>query len=135
MRFDLHAGVENALRKHARRALPREACGLLACSSEGVQRYLSMTNMTNTATGRTRFAMDPVEFCRRERQLREAGFRICAFFHSHPGGRATPSPADVVAVWPGYVQLILGMLDGVLTAWRLDPGHDGRLRQIPISAT
>ncbi|MHC5072683.1 MAG: Mov34/MPN/PAD-1 family protein, partial [Planctomycetota bacterium] len=84
-----------------------------------------------------RFEMDPVEFARRERELREAGLSICGFFHSHPDGPATPSPADVATAWPRHVQLILGMRGGKgsrLTAWHKDRGT-GALRQIQVWPT
>ena len=133
MRFELHAVAERALREHARLAFPREACGLLARSSAGAQHYLPMTN---TAGANTRFEMDPVEFVRREQELREAGLWICGFFHSHPHGPARPSSADIAAAWPRQVQLILAMGSGEasqLTAW-YNARRNG-LRQIPVSVT
>jgi len=133
MRFELHAPAEQALREHARLAFPREACGLLAQASDGVQRYVVMTN---TAAARTHFEMDPVEFASRERELREAGLWICGFFHSHPHGPARPSPADIAAAWPRQVQLILAMVrsdTSQLTAWYKADG--GGLRQLPVVST
>ena len=132
MGFELQAATEKALREHARLAWPQEACGLLAAGTDGVQRYLPMAN---TANARTRFEMDPVEFARRERELREAGLWICGFFHSHPHGPARPSPADIAAAWPQHVQLILGMRDQELAAWHPGPDEDGELQRVPISAT
>jgi len=113
MRFVLHDEAERALREHARLAFPREACGLVARGRRGRQRYVAMTNVART---RTSFEIDPVEFARRERELREEQLWVCAFFHSHPDGPATPSPADMAAAWPRQVQLILGE-GGSLTAW------------------
>lgn len=113
MQVELQAGTVEVLRRHAAQAFPHEACGLLARGRDGSQHYLAMTNTDNTRSG---FAMDPVEFVRRERELREAGLELFGFFHSHPQGPAIPSPADVAAAWPGHVQLILGR-DGKLSAW------------------
>lgn len=134
MGFELHAAAEKALREHARLAWPQEACGLLAAGTDGVQRYLPMAN---TASAQSRYEIDPMEFARRERELREAGLRVCGFFHSHPHGPARPSEADAAAAWPRHLQLILGMggdRTGRLTAWYKDRGS-GELRQIPVQAT
>lgn len=133
MRFELHAAAEQALREHARVSFPWEACGLLAQGGDGLQCYLPMTNTAQTPT---RFQIDPVEFCKHERELREAGLWICGFFHSHPHGPARPSPADIEAAWPRHVQLILAMGSGEasqLTAWY--KAREGGLRQIPVVAT
>ena len=130
MRVELQAETDRALRQHARQTFPREACGLLARDRDGTQRYLPMTNTDPTTTG---FAMDPVEFARRERELREAGLEVFAFFHSHPRGPATPSSTDHASSWPGHVNLILGS-GGALTAWYRD--HSGEtLRQVPAAVT
>jgi proteasome lid subunit RPN8/RPN11 len=130
MRFELHAVAEKDLREHARRAFPQEACGLLAGGGAGAERYLPMSNVAGSTT---RFQMDPVEFARRERELREAGLSIRGFFHSHPRGPARPSPADIAdmaAGWPRQVHLILALDRGELTAWYGDPS--GELQRIPI---
>jgi proteasome lid subunit RPN8/RPN11 len=129
MQVELQARTMSALRRHAASAFPHEACGLLARGRDGTQRYVAMTN---TDTSRSGFAMDPVEFARRERELREAGLALFGFFHSHPQGPATPSPADAAAAWPRHVQLILGR-DGKLSAWYRDR-CESDLRQVAISS-
>lgn len=130
MQVELHTDTDRALRQHAEQASPMEACGLLARGRDGTGRYLPMTNTDPTPAG---FAMDPVEFARCERELREAGLEIFAFFHSHPQGPAAPSSADDESAWPGLVHLILGR-GGELTAWYRD--HAGEtLRQIPAVVT
>lgn len=130
MRFELHHEAERALREHAHRAFPREACGLVACACDRPQRYVAMTNVAAVRTG---FEIHPVEFARRELELRQANLWICAFFHSHPGGPARPSLADIAAAWPRQVQLILGG-GGRLTAWYKGDSRD-RLRQIDLRAS
>ena len=88
--------------------------------------------MVNTDTSPARYRIDPVEFARHERTLREEGRFVCGFFHSHPSGPPAPSPADRARAWPDHLQLILA-LDGhhapALTAWY---PHGGRLLEIPI---
>ncbi len=132
---EVPALAETAMREHARCEYPREACGLLAAASD--HRVLRYVAMTNTARGRARYAIDPVEFAGREQEIREAGLRVCGFFHSHPDSEPIPSHRDHAATWPRHVQLILGMRGGKgsqLTAWFPDHGS-GELRQIRVCAT
>lgn len=92
-----------AAAEHARRAFPREACGLLV---DG--RFLPCRN---TARGTDHFAMDARDYARCE----ELG-RIEAVFHSHPNASANPSAADRVACeQTGLPWHILGLPSGVWT--------------------
>jgi proteasome lid subunit RPN8/RPN11 len=71
----------------ARIAYPRECCGLL----EGSAERITAVHPTRNLAGRSdRFEIDPAEQFR----LRRAGRRIVGCYHSHPGGRAEPSPRD-----------------------------------------
>ena len=132
---EVQTHAERAMREHAHREYPREACGLLAAALDHhVLRYVAMTNM---ARGQADYAIDPVQFADRERQIRRAGLRVCGFFHSHPDGEPTPSRADHAAAWPPHVQLILGMHGGAgsqLTAWYPHRGT-GQLQQVQLDAT
>lgn len=104
--------VSGAMRAHAVRARPREACGLLgglrSTSGFAVVAYLPLANR---ASGMSRFAIDPLDFAAAEHDLRRAGSRVVGVFHSHPEGPAEPSDADLSAAWPEHCQLIGGIAD------------------------
>ena len=68
-------------------AHPRECCGLLEGSAE---RITALHPTRNLAAGPDRFEIDPAEQFR----LRREGRRIVGCYHSHPNGRAEPSPRD-----------------------------------------
>jgi proteasome lid subunit RPN8/RPN11 len=71
----------------ARAAHPRECCGLL----EGSAKHIAALHPTrNLAERPDRFEIDPAEQFR----LMREGRRIVGCYHSHPGGRAEPSPRD-----------------------------------------
>jgi proteasome lid subunit RPN8/RPN11 len=124
MRVSVDEATLSAVRLHARRARPTEACGLLAGTTAtreaGALAQLDLVHyvpMRNIATHPERgFEMDPVDIARADHSLRVAGLSLAAVFHSHPDSSATPSLADARAAWPGLVQLIAGA-DGSLGAW------------------
>ena len=130
--------VEAGFRRHARRAHPAEACGLLgraptANDQPGRRRrnrdprretdarpirFVRYVPMANLARRTDRFVMDPVAVARVEHALRASGLSLAGVFHSHPDHPAVPSEADRRAAWPDIVQLILSGSTGEWTAWR-----------------
>lgn len=112
-----------AIEAHARRALPREACGLLLGIGDAQQgftvtRILESDNVAPPGEN-DRFEIEPALLLRTHRSLREAAAgasgaaqseRILGVYHSHPGGRPEPSPVDCArAAAPGYVWLIAAL--------------------------
>jgi proteasome lid subunit RPN8/RPN11 len=126
-----------AIAGHARRALPREACGLLLGHGDAqagftVTRIVESENVAPPAR-HDRFEIDPKLLLSLHRGLREAAsgagapacaaegtcaasasakdaVRILGVYHSHPGGAAEPSPTDRArAAEPGLVWLIAAL--------------------------
>ena len=71
----------------ARAAHPRECCGLL--EGDGA-RVTALHPTRNLAEQPDRFEIDPAEQFR----LMREGRNIVGCYHSHPNGRAEPSPRD-----------------------------------------
>jgi proteasome lid subunit RPN8/RPN11 len=106
--------------EEARRALPREACGLLLGHGDvkagfTVTRILESANVAPLEEA-GRFEVDPALLLRTQRRLREAASasaapeRILGVYHSHPGGAPEPSATDRArAAEPGYVWLIVAL--------------------------
>ncbi len=92
----LHPELVAAIVQHMRFCAPDEACGLLAvdASGEPVMAYC-LTNVDHSP--RRRFTVDPAEHFRAMRHAEANGWAIGGSFHSHPRGRAVPSPVDVAA--------------------------------------
>ena len=97
---------------------PRECCGLI----EGVRRgetveALKLHPTRNLAHEADRFEIDPMEQFRLLKALRGTERDIVGCYHSHPNGKAHPSPRDLAsAAEEHFVWLIAGVGgDGVTT--------------------
>lgn len=83
-----------------------EVCGLLFGTANEISHALATANVA--ADPATRFEIDPRALFAALRAERAGGPRLIGHYHSHPDGRATPSPRDVEAAEPGKLWLILG---------------------------
>lgn len=103
----------NLMRVGAATAYPEEACGLIV-GRRGAQ-LLDVTRIEparNVAEGdrRRRFVVDPQAHFRLLRSLRGTGEEVVGVYHSHPDGRAEPSPADAeMALEADFAWLIVGI--------------------------
>lgn len=132
-------GMADALRAHARNALPNEACGLLAgdASSGRVRRFHPTTNEHASPY---RFSVDPRDLVRLTYAMEAQGHELVAVFHSHPRGEARPSATDLrEARYPMALHVLAGRPaqtvmddDGTwsLRAWRI---VDGKAVEVPIT--
>jgi desampylase len=91
-----------------------ECCGLLLGRGGEVER---VERAANVATDPERhFEIDPAALIDAERQARQGGPAIIGYFHSHPNGRAEPSPDDAAsASADGRYWLIIA--NGEITSW------------------
>jgi len=95
----------------------REVCGFVVSDARG---GLSVVPVRNVAgEGRDTFLVDPGAHLALARRLRVEGGRIVAVYHSHVGGPAFLSRADVAGatdgdapVLPGVDQIVIGMKSG-----------------------
>lgn len=92
----------------------QECCGLLLGRGEEVER---VELAENVATDPERyFEIDPSALIEAEKQARQGGPTILGYFHSHPNGRAEPSPVDAAsASLDGRYWLIIA--NGEITVW------------------
>lgn len=106
-----------AILAHAASAAPEEACGLLL-GKDGL--IIEARLAANVAADRRRhFEIDPQALIDAWRAERAGGLRLIGYYHSHPGGVATPSATDrEMAPGDGKVWAIVG--EGKLTFWRDD---------------
>lgn len=88
----------NAMRRHAARRAPLEACGLLAGKEARVE---AVYGMRNAARSPLRFRMEARAQWRAFRRIEDLGLELVGIYHSHPNGPDKPSPTDVAeAMYP-----------------------------------
>lgn len=103
-----------AIAEHLTRALPEEACGLLAGRGGVVRAVYPVENRLHSPVA---YEMDPAQQIETMVAIEDAGWEITGIFHSHPAGPPTPSPTDVAqAYYPESLYLICAP-DGA-GAWR-----------------
>ena len=103
----LPEAMRAAMIAHAVDAAPREACGLVAYDPDGHPARLY--RLPNVHPDPARFEIDPVEHFRVIKETEARGWRIGAVYHSHPGGRAHPSPTDLDAgIDRDWISFIVG---------------------------
>ena len=95
----------------------REICGLLFGTGTGIDRAEPADNVAGRP--QDTFEIDPRALFAALRAERGGGPRLIGHYHSHPNGRAEPSPRDLAAAEPGKYWLIIG--GGVARLWLAEP--------------
>ena len=104
-----------AIRAHAAREAPREACGLLFGAPGSITDAVPCANVAVDPL--RRFEVDPAAVFAALRAERAGGPAVIGVYHSHPAGDARPSRADASDAAPdGRLWLIVGGND--VMAWR-----------------
>ncbi|MBN8811537.1 MULTISPECIES: M67 family metallopeptidase [Sphingomonas] len=107
--------VLDAIRREAVLAAPHEACGLLFGSDSAISSYQAVENVDEAPD--RHFEIDPAALFAALRAERGGGPKLQGYWHSHPGGDATPSVTDAAMAAPdGKLWLIVG--GATVTAWR-----------------
>ncbi|GER08281.1 Mov34/MPN/PAD-1 [Iodidimonas muriae] len=116
----LSAIAKTVIETAARRALPKECCGLLVGHENTISRAVEAPNL---ARDPDRFELDARVHLGLQRDLRGTGEQIVGVFHSHPYGQPVPSAEDFAqASYLGWIWLITALDDKGCTsrAWRAE---------------
>jgi proteasome lid subunit RPN8/RPN11 len=118
MKVRISRTVLDAIRSHAAVEAPREACGLLFGSTEGIDAAMAAENVA--ADPERRFEINPAALFAAIRAERAGGPKLVGYYHSHPTGPAEPSETDRMMAEPnGSVWLIVA--GDAVTGWRAGP--------------
>ena len=82
----------DAIFTQAAEAHPHECCGLLLGEGGRITHAHPTANVHPDPA--THFEIDPAALIAAYKAEREGGPRILGYYHSHPNGRAEPSPTD-----------------------------------------
>jgi proteasome lid subunit RPN8/RPN11 len=114
------------MRDHLQQGYPNEACGALIGRADGeVYEVTEFQPMRNTVTDRPwdRYALDPLEQLRVQKDAEAKGLEIIGFAHSHPDHHPVPSRFDAEHAWSFYSYVVASVQTGHLIearAWRLN---------------
>jgi proteasome lid subunit RPN8/RPN11 len=115
MPVQLSSALHQQLLGEAEAAHPHECCGLLFGTPDRIEQARPCRNVADDPA-RT-FEIDPAALIAAERAARNGGARLIGHYHSHPNGRAEPSPRDAAdAARDGRLWLIIAA--GQIGAWR-----------------
>lgn len=124
------------MREHLEGGYPNEACGaLLGREDGGDHEVVEFRGMQNTIQDRPwdRYALDPLEQLRVQKDAEARGLEIIGFAHSHPNHPPIPSRFDAEHAWTFYSYVVGSVQDGKLSearSWRLDDGQ--RFQEEPL---
>jgi len=127
------------VRHHLEAGYPNEACGALIGRADGADHTVEeFRGMRNTITDRPwdRYALDPLEQLRVQKDAESRGLEIVGFAHSHPDHPAIPSRFDAENGWSFYSYVVASVQQGTLLqarSWRLDDG--GVFQEEPLTET
>lgn len=108
------------MRRHGEETYPHECCGVLLgqfadTGRKSVQATIPCNNQRSDSP-RNRYAIDPRDVVRIQREARERAQDIVGFYHSHPDHRARWSATDLMeAHWPGCSYVIISVTNGLAT--------------------
>lgn len=127
-------------RRHLEAGYPSEACGALVGipgDGESPHQALEFRPLRNMVDDRPwdRYAIDPLEQLRVQKDAERRGLEIVGFVHSHPDHPARPSQFDADQGWPFYSYLVASVKAGRLQearSWRLDQSA-GSFREEPLT--
>ena len=127
--------LHRQLMAEAAAAYPNECCGLIEGARTGdAIEAVTLHPTRNLASTPDRFEIDPAEHFRLLRCLRGTGREIIGCYHSHPGGRAVPSPRDrEMASEENFVWLIAAVDEQALceiAAYLFADGEFAPLREV-----
>jgi len=92
MEVQVTRDVIELLRDEARRAHPRECCGILLGDGTTITAALPAANVHPAP--HTHFEIDPRALVDAHRAARSGGPQVLGYYHSHPTGRPEPSATD-----------------------------------------
>jgi proteasome lid subunit RPN8/RPN11 len=131
--------VMDQMRQHLERGYPNEACGALLGRVDGDAHQVSeFRGMRNIIEDRPwdRYALDPLEQLRVQKDAEARGLEIIGFAHSHPDHPPIPSRFDAEHAWSFYSYVVASVEKGTLRdarSWRLDDG--GVFQEEPLTET
>ncbi len=114
MKLVLPARLQERIAREALAAYPRECCGLIEGINEnGMLRAAALHPGRNLAAAADRFELDPADHIAALKASRANGHVLIGCYHSHPDGKAEPSPRDLGGAAEADFLWLIAATDGV----------------------
>ena len=114
MKLVLPARLQERIAREALAAFPRECCGLIEGINEnGTLHAVALHPGRNLASSADRFELDPADHIAALKSARANGHVLIGCYHSHPGGKAEPSPRDLGGAAEADFLWLIAATDGV----------------------
>lgn len=128
MHIEVTRDVIDALQAEARKAHPRECCGVMLGDRGRITAIAPAANVH--LSPETHFEIDPQALIDAHRAARSGGPEVIGYYHSHPVGEAVPSSTDR-AMASGDRRIWAIIAGEGLTFWRDAPeGFDALPHQV-----
>ncbi|MBQ6442152.1 MAG: M67 family metallopeptidase [Lachnospiraceae bacterium] len=99
--------------KEARRAYPKECCGILFGREREIRYAFPVQNVVSAQNSRRHFEMDPLIVYQAECEAEKRGMEMLGIYHSHPDSPPIPSSEDLAYMIPGISYWILSVEQGI----------------------
>lgn len=118
------------IRSKAEEIQDHEVCGLLIGRGDLIETVIPASNVASDP--QRMFELDPVTLLAEHRRARTEGHEIIGHYHSHPGGRASPSLRDAANAWQNDVIWIIVGNAGDMGAFCAKTGGEIAGRFVPV---
>ena len=109
LKLEIPSNIFGRMVEQAKAEAPVEACGILAGSDGKVEKLYKMINADKSCD---HFMMEPKEQFTVVKDIRSAGLKMLAIYHSHPQTPARPSAEDIrLALTPDVIYVIVSVQD------------------------
>ena len=130
MNLEIPNNIFEQILKQAKAEVPIEACGILAGCDSRVKKLYKMTNADKSSD---HFMMEPAEQFKVHKDIRSAGLKVLAIYHSHPATPARPSQEDIrLSLTPDVTYVIVSLQDSSCPAVKGFFIKDGNVTEVPV---
>jgi len=130
LNLEIPNNIFQQMLKQAEAEAPIEACGILAGSNSKVKK---LYKMTNTERSSDHFMMEPAEQFKVVKDIRSAGMKMLAIYHSHPATPARPSQEDIrLSFTPDVTYVIVSLQDSSCPAIKGFLIKNGNVTEVPV---
>jgi len=130
LNLEIPNNIFQQMLKQAEAEAPIEACGILAGSDSKVEKLYKMTNADKS---NNHFLMEPTEQFKVIKDIRSAGLKVLAIYHSHPATPARLSQEDIrLSLTPDVTYVIVSLRESSCPAVKGFLIDDGNITEVPV---